>query len=206
MWHRGKVSKCFTRVIKYFCLTFKQALQDGQLYAWENVLAPAACRCMAKLYLLLPASELISPLSVCATPDCATSFSHSPLLCLISQSLSSQAPACPRDSEPLNIHPLSSIAPRVLLEEGEEGGKKWHWIIQGPIRAISGDCLDLDEMAQRAPVFVCFDVLAPLTPCPSSAVIITGITPFCRGHQMPTFLLTTILHHYCTAQRLQEIN
>lgn len=73
-------------------------------------------------------------------------FSHSPLLCLISRSLSSQAPACPRDSETLNIHPLSSIAPTVLLEEG----KKWHWIIQGPIRAISGDCLDLDEMAQRA--------------------------------------------------------
>lgn len=29
--------------------------------------------------------------------------------------------------------------------------------------------------AQQAPVFVCFDVVAPLTPCPSSAVIITGI-------------------------------
>lgn len=75
----------------------------------------------------LSASELISspPLSVCATPHCATSFSHSPLLCLISRSLSSRAPACPRDSDPLNIHSLSSIAPLVLLEEwGEKKGKK----------------------------------------------------------------------------------
>ena len=84
------------------------------------MLALAACRCIAKIYLLLPASELISPLSVCATPHCATSFSHSPLLCLISRSLSSRAPACPRDSGPLNIHPLSSIAPPVLLEEGKK--------------------------------------------------------------------------------------
>lgn len=83
------------------------------------------------------------------------------------------------------------------------GGKKWHWIIQGPIRAISGACLDLDEMAQQAAVFVCFDVVAPLAPCPSSAVMITGITPLCRGHQMPTFLPTTISHHCCTAERLQ---
>lgn len=82
------------------------------------MVALAACRCMAKICLCLPASELISPLSVCGTPHCATSFSHSPLLCLISRSLSSQAPACPTDSEPLNIHPLSSIAPPVLLEEG----------------------------------------------------------------------------------------
>ena len=41
-------------------------------------------------------------------------------------------------------------------------------------------------------MFVCFDAAAPLTPCPSSADIITGITPLCRGHQMPTFLLTAI--------------
>lgn len=155
----------------------------------------------------LSASELISspPLSVCATPHCATSFSHSPLLCLISRSLSFRAPACPRDSDPLNIHSLSSIAPLVLLEEwGEKKEKKeWHWIIQGSIRAISGDCLDLDEMAQWAPVFVCFDVVARLTPCPSSAVIIAGITPLCRGHQMPTLLLTTISYHCRMAVGLQ---
>lgn len=125
MSHRGRkrVSKFFTRAIKHLCLTFKQAQQYGELNAGDKVVALAAGRHMAKICLPLPTSELISPLSVYATPDCATSFSHSPLLCLISLSLSSQAPACPRDSEPLNIHPLSSIAPPVLLEEGEEGEK-----------------------------------------------------------------------------------
>lgn len=119
MWHRGKkgyrkVSKFFTRAIKHFCLTFKQAQQ------WEKVEALAASRCMLKIYLLLPASELISLHSVCATPHCATSFSHAPLLCLISRSLSSRASASPRDSESLNIHLLSSIAPTVLLEEAKK--------------------------------------------------------------------------------------
>lgn len=96
-----------------------------------------AYRCMVKIYALLPAFELISPLSVCATPHHATSFSHSPLLCLISLSLSSQAPACPRDSEPLNIHPLSSIAPTVLLEEGEKE-KKMALNYSGPNQGYFG--------------------------------------------------------------------
>lgn len=55
------------------------------------------------------------------------------LFCLISRSLSSRAPACPRDSEPLNIHPLSSIAPLVLLE----GKKKKKYDIE-LFRAQSG--------------------------------------------------------------------
>ena len=126
MRHRGekrKVSKFFTRAIKHSCLTFKQALQYGQLNAWEMMVAPADRRCTAKIY-LHQNSYPPSPPRVCATPHCATSFSHSPLLCLISRSLSSRAPACPRDSDPLNIHSLSSIAPTVLLEEWGEKKKK----------------------------------------------------------------------------------
>lgn len=52
----------------------------------------------------------------------------------------------------------------------------------GPNQAISGDCIDLDEMAQWSPVFVCFDAAAPLYPCPSSAVIIIGFTSLRKGH------------------------
>lgn len=66
--------------------------------------------------------------------------------------------------------------------------------------AILGGWLDLDEVAQ---VFVCFDVEALLTPCPSSTVLITDITPLCWGHQMSAFLLTAICHHGCVTQRFQ---
>lgn len=100
-----------------FCLTFKQAQPVKRS---REAVVSAARGCMASS-LPPPASELVSTLGVCATPHCATSFPHSPPLCLISPSLSSRASACPRDSEPLNIHPFTSIAPLVLLEEGEGG-------------------------------------------------------------------------------------
>lgn len=160
-----KLSEFLTRAIKHFCLTFKQ--RGSVKCLRESV---KTCRCTAKLDLLFLHLDSHLPPSAFALPLTAQPpFLILLFFCLISRSLSSRAPACPRDSESLNIHLLSSIAPPVLLVEGEGEKKEWHWIIQGPIRAISGDRLDLDEMAQRAPVFVCFDVAAPLTPCPSSA-------------------------------------
>jgi len=152
-----------------------------RLKAWEDMVALAACSYTVQMWPgLLPSS-----LRVFAAPHCATSFSYSPLLFDFLE-LVNPGPSL---SKRLLAIKYSSLSHQLLPKSfwRRKRGKKWHWIIQGPIRAISGNCLELDEVAQRASLFVCFDVLAPLTPCPSSAVIITGITPLCRGHQMPTF-------------------
>lgn len=155
MWHCGKkkghrkVSKFFTSAIKHLCLTFKQALQDGELNAWEKVVT----LCLQMYGKNLSASPCIwthiSPQCLCYPSLCNLLFSFSSSLfdfselVIPSPGLSKRLRAIKYSSALINCSPSP-------FGRGGEGGKKWHWIIQGPIRAISGNCLDLDEVAQQA--------------------------------------------------------
>lgn len=95
------------------------------------------------------------------TPSLSGFFFLSSMLVWFFAGCHPAAPTCPRDSEPLNIHQLSSIAPLGSL--GWEGGGEKNDIelFRGPIRGYFWKTrIKWDEMAavsgRRARVFVCF--------------------------------------------------
>lgn len=112
----------------------------------------------------LPPSEH-STLVICATPRCANPPSppHSPLLCLIPRSLSSRSPGLSKRLGAIKyssalINCSSSPFWRRRRRKRRKGGRKNDIeLFRGPQSgAISGNRIDLDETARRAPVFVYF--------------------------------------------------
>lgn len=156
----------------------KQLRASGKALAAGKDLSPFACVSTTSMFVLPP-----------------NSFSHSPPLCLISLSLSSPAPACPRDSEPLNIHPFSSIAPTVLFG----GGKKMALNYSGPNQGYFGRLARLRWGGTNVCVFWC-------------AVSVNSMSTLsCHNHRHYTTMLgssnallrTEISPHGCMAERLQ---
>lgn len=129
------IRQSFTVLSKQACLTLNQAESDKRR---------RKCGRSRRLQICLPqpASELGSSLGVCATPHCVTSFSSfcSPLfdfskLVIQGLGLSKKLSAIKYSSTLINCSPSPF---------GWGGGEIRHWIIQGPIRAISGSSVDLD--------------------------------------------------------------
>lgn len=105
---------------------------------------------------------------LCETPCCATSFSWtpSPSVFVLSK-LATAGPTCPRDSESLNIHPLSSIdpPPRSFGKKGagivRVVGKlcEWHRIIQRPNKVYFWQLPRLGWASKCVCMFWCGDAI-----------------------------------------------